>query len=152
MRKILKDISQTSVIYKLTFRLPHHPLFRVTHFSLKISKTYNFTVGASRLLGNSFHPSLNPIRPLSILAHFLECLSRILRLASSRNLQLLVIISCAHHLLTSFKVCNDQGLMIKVHHETTIQIIINKKKARRDSHIDYRYTTCPETCIKYISR
>jgi hypothetical protein len=152
MSERLEEISQTSAIYKLTVGLPHHPLFRVTHFALKSSETYNLTVGASRLLGNPCHPSLKLVRPLSILAHFLESLSRILGLAGSRNLQFLVIVSCARHLRTSFQVCNNQGLMLTVHHATTVKIVINKQKARRDSHIDYRYTTCPETCRKDLAR
>jgi hypothetical protein len=47
-----KNNTQTSAIYKLTVGLPHHPLFYVTHFSLKSYEPYNLTVGASRLLGN----------------------------------------------------------------------------------------------------
>jgi hypothetical protein len=42
--------------------------------------------------------------------------------------------------------------MLTVHHATTVNIIINKKKAGGDSHTDYPYTTCLETCIKDISR
>jgi hypothetical protein len=152
MSERLEEISHTSAIYKLTAGLPHHPLFRGTHFALKSSETYNLTLGKSRLLGNHCHPSLKPVRPLSILSHFMESLSRILGLAGSRNLQFLVTVYCARHLRTSFKVCNDQGLMLTVHHATTVQTVIKKKKARRDSHIDYRYRTCPETCRKDLAR
>jgi hypothetical protein len=54
-----------SAIYKSTCGLLHHPLFYVTHYALKSSDQYNFTIGASRLLGNPCHPILNPIRLLS---------------------------------------------------------------------------------------
>ena len=116
--------TQSSAIYKLTAGLSHHALFRVTHFSLKSSETYNLTFGKSRLLGNHRHPSLKLVRPLSILAHFIEYLSRILKLAGSRNLQFLVTVYCARHLHTFFKVCNDQGLMLTVHHATIVQTVI----------------------------
>jgi hypothetical protein len=152
MSERIEEISHTSAIYKLTVGLPHHPLFQGTHFALKSSETYNSTLGKSRLLGNHCHTSLNPIRPLSILSHFMESLSWILELGGSRNLQFLVIVYCARQLHTSFKVCNDQGLMLTFHHETTVQTIIKKKKAQRYSHIDYLYRTCPERCRKDLAR
>jgi hypothetical protein len=129
MSERLEEISHTSTIYKLTAGLPHHPLFRGTHFALKSYETYNLTLGKSRLLGNHFHPSLKLVRLLSILSHFMESLSRILGLAGSQNLQFLVIVYDARHLHTSFKVCNDQGLMLTIHHATTLHTVIKNKKA-----------------------
>jgi hypothetical protein len=54
----------------------------------------------------------------------------ILALAGSRNLQLLVIVSCSSHPRTSFQICNTKGLILKHHHATTVKIVINKKKSR----------------------
>jgi len=152
MSERLEEISHTSAIYKLTAGLPHHPFFRGWHFALKISETYNLTLGKSHLLGNHCHPSLNPVRLISILSHFMESLSRILGLVGSRNLQFLVTVYYARHLRTSFKLCNNQGLMLTFNHAKTVQTVIKNKKARRDSHIDYRYRTCPETCIKDLTK
>ena len=106
MSERIEEISQTSTIYKLIVGLPHHPLFRVTHFSLKSYDTYNLTVGASRLLENPCHPILKLVLFLSILGHFLGSLLWIVGLAGSQNLQFLIDVPCAHHLRTSFQVCN----------------------------------------------
>jgi hypothetical protein len=128
MSERLEEISHTSAICKLIFRFPHHPLFHVTHFSLKSSKTYNLTLGKSGLLGNHCNPSLKHVQPLSILSHFMQSLSQNLGLAGSRNLQFLFIVYYARHLRTSFKVFNDQCLILTVHHETTVHTFIKNKK------------------------
>jgi hypothetical protein len=94
--------TRSSAIYKLTVELRHHALFRVTHFAVKSSETYNLTVGPSRLLSITCDPILKLDRPLSILGHFLESLSRVVGLAGSRNLQSLIALRRPHHLHTSF--------------------------------------------------
>jgi hypothetical protein len=58
-------------------RSPSSCLFRVTHFAVKSLETYNLTIGPSRLLSITCDPVLKPDRPLSILGHFLESLSRV---------------------------------------------------------------------------
>jgi hypothetical protein len=55
----------------------------------------------------------------------------ILALASSRKLQLLVIVSCSPHPHTSFQICNTKGLILKWHHATTVKFVINKQKSRQ---------------------
>jgi hypothetical protein len=69
--------TQNSTIYKLTVRIRHCAMFHVTHFAVKSSETYNLTIDPSRLLSITCDPILKPDRPLSILGHFLESLSRV---------------------------------------------------------------------------
>jgi hypothetical protein len=91
--------NQTQIIPSSVLQSTYHALFRGTHFALKTSETYNLTVGSSRLLWNYCHPILKPVCPLSILRHFFEFLSRIVGLAGSRNIQFLIVVSCARALL-----------------------------------------------------
>jgi hypothetical protein len=97
-----KQHPEFHAIYKLTVEVHHHALFHVTHFAVKSSETYNLTIGPSRLLSITCDPVLKPDRPLSILGHFLESLSRVVGLAGSRNVQCLISLRHPHHLGTSF--------------------------------------------------
>jgi len=92
---------------------------------------------------------LKPIRLLSILSHFMESLSRILALAVSRNLHFLVIVYCARHLHTSFKVCNDQGLMLKIQHATVQTVIKNQKARLTGSKLCFEYFATCKQCPEF---
>jgi hypothetical protein len=44
-----------------------------------------------------------------------------LTLEGSQKIQLLVIVSCYAHPCTSFQICNTKGLILKLHHTTTVK-------------------------------
>jgi hypothetical protein len=75
---LFQDLQTTpkgSVIYKLTVEDCHYALFHVTYFTVKSLETYNLSIGPSRLRSITCDPILKPDRRISILGHFLECLS-----------------------------------------------------------------------------
>jgi hypothetical protein len=51
-------------------------------------------------------------------------------LTGSWNLQFLVTILCSDHPHIYFQICNTKGLILKLHHATTIRIIINNMNSR----------------------
>jgi hypothetical protein len=61
--------------------------------------THGRTCGSSRLLWNYCLPILKSVYLLSILHHLFEFISQIVVLADSRNIQFLIVVSCARSLL-----------------------------------------------------